>query len=82
MKKSSNICTLSTAGAAEFFCTSPSVIKQSRATGTLWGNPAPRFMKVGARKVLYKQSDLEVFINQFDTYSNNAQVNATCDEVA
>jgi len=49
-------------------------LKQSRSTGLLWGVPAPRFIKAGSKKVLYKVADLDEFLAQFESYANNAEV--------
>lgn len=56
--------------------TKSDALKIARATGTLWGHLAPKFRKVGARKVLYLKSDLDDFIAQFPAYQNNAEVSA------
>jgi len=50
-------------------------LKVSRSTGLLWGVEAPKFIKAGSKKVLYRISDLDAFLAQFESYSNNAQVN-------
>ena len=49
-------------------------LKSSRSTGMLWGCTAPKFIKAGSKKVLYRVTDLDIFISQFEAYSNNAQV--------
>jgi len=49
-------------------------LKSSRSTGLLWGVSAPKFIKVGSKKVLYRISDLDDFLAQFESYTNNAQV--------
>ena len=49
-------------------------LKTSRSTGVLWGVPAPRFIKAGSKKILYRVSDLNEFLDQFESYSNNAEV--------
>ena len=49
-------------------------LKASRSTGLLWGLPAPKFIKVGTKKILYRISDLDEFLDQFQSYSNNAEV--------
>ena len=49
-------------------------LKASRSTGTLWGVPAPKFIKAGNKKILYLVSDLDEFLAQFQSYSNNAQI--------
>ena len=54
--------------------TDSDALKASRSTGTLWGVNAPKFIKAGKKKVLYRVSDLDEFLAQFQSYSNNAQV--------
>lgn len=54
--------------------TQTDALKTSRSTGVLWGVEAPKFIKTGARKVIYLKADLDDFLNQFDRYTNNAQV--------
>ncbi|NOQ15364.1 MAG: hypothetical protein GQ583_12920 [Methyloprofundus sp.] len=49
-------------------------LKSSRSTGVLWGVSAPKFIKAGSKKVLYRVSDLDNFLAQFESYTNNAQV--------
>ena len=49
-------------------------LKGSRSTGVLWGVTAPRFIKAGSKKILYRISDLDEFLDQFESYSNNAEV--------
>lgn len=49
-------------------------LKSSRSTGVLWGVSAPKFIKAGSKKVLYRVSDLDNFLSQFESYTNNAQV--------
>lgn len=51
-------------------------LKVARSTGLLWGAPAPKFRKVGPRKILYLKSDLDEFLGQFPAYQNNAEVPA------
>jgi len=48
-------------------------LKKSRCTGLLWGFPAPMFIKTG-RKVLYRKSDLDAFLEQLPKFQNNAEV--------
>ena len=48
-------------------------LKKSRNTGDLWGYPAPKFIKA-RRKVLYRKSELDAFLEQIPTYNNNAEV--------
>ena len=55
--------------------TKTDALKKSRSTGILWGVQAPMFIKAGPKKILYRKTDLDDFINQFDSYANNAQVN-------
>lgn len=49
-------------------------LKSSRSTGVLWGVSTPKFIKAGSKKVLYRISDLDIFLAQFESYTNNAQV--------
>jgi len=49
-------------------------LKTSRNTGMLWGVKAPVFIKAGTKKILYRISDLDIFLQQFKSYSNNAQI--------
>ena len=49
-------------------------LKSSRSTGILWGVPAPEFIKAGDKKILYRVYALDEFLDQFQSYSNNAQV--------
>jgi len=49
-------------------------LKNSRSTGVLWGVQAPKFIKAGPKKILYKRSDLDEFLAQFDSYLNTAQI--------
>ena len=49
-------------------------LKTSRSTGVLWGVGAPKFIKAGPKKILYKLSDLDEFLSQFESFSNNAEV--------
>jgi len=51
-------------------------LKVSRSNGKLWGIAAPRFVKAGVRKVLYRTSDLDFFLQQFQTYGSNAEMYA------
>jgi|GEM_PF-6211952 len=53
-------------------------LKTSRSTGTLWGVKAPPFLKCG-RKVLYRITDLDEWLAQFQKVTNNAQVEETLD---
>jgi len=53
--------------------TQSDALKASRSTGQLWGVAPPPFMKCG-RKVLYKVSDLDEWLSQFTSYTNNAQI--------
>jgi len=48
-------------------------LKKSRCTGELWGYPAPKFIKA-KRKVLYRKSDLDAFLEQLPKFQNNAEV--------
>jgi len=54
--------------------TDADALKSSRSTGILWDATAPKFIKVGSKKVLYRISDLDDFLAQFESYSNNAEV--------
>jgi|SaaInlStandDraft_5_1057022.scaffolds.fasta_scaffold07200_5 hypothetical protein len=54
--------------------TNGDALKSSRSTGVLWGISAPKFIKAGTKKVLYRVADLDAFVAQFASYENNAQV--------
>jgi hypothetical protein len=54
---------LSTAQVAEVLGTNVSVIKQSRMTGLLFGRPAPEFIRIGERKLVYEASEIVRWIN-------------------
>ncbi len=41
-------------------------LKPSRRTGLLWHYPAPKFIKA-SRKVLYKKSELDAFLDRLPT---------------
>ena len=43
-------------------------LKASRSTGILWGVCAPKFIKAGPKKVLYRVCDLDEFLSQFAFY--------------
>ena len=62
--------------ASNYLGCSGDVLKLARVSGALWSNPAPQFLKAGTRKILYRKVDLDNFLEQFKTYSNNAQVNS------
>ena len=50
----------------------PSTLKLSRHTGTLLGAKAPEYIKRGKRNVVYRQSTLETWLDQFDEQANTA----------
>ena len=47
-------------------------LKQSRVTGSLFGKPAPAYLKIG-RTVRYKRNTVETWIGQFPEVSNTAE---------
>ena len=47
---------------AQLFTTSPAVIKNSRCSGELFGRPAPEFIQVGSKKIIYSQKTLQEWI--------------------
>ncbi len=53
--------------------TDKDALKSSRSTGILWGVKAPEFLKCG-RKILYRVETLDKWLEQFQGYTNNAQV--------
>ena len=57
---------LTTAQVAALFHTNPSVIRASRVSGLLFGYPAPKHVKLGSRKILYKTTEIERFENQLE----------------
>ncbi len=56
--------------------TETDALKKSRSTGILWGTQAPKFCKVGTKKVIYLKEDLDSFLESFERYDNNAQIEA------
>jgi hypothetical protein len=46
-------------GAAAYLCLSPRTLELWRAKGN-----GPRYVKMGGKRVLYRQSDLETFIRE------------------
>jgi hypothetical protein len=57
---------------AEVLASTPGSLKQSRNNGTLFGKPAPKFVKLG-RSIRYKLSVLLRFREQFPEYQNTSE---------
>lgn len=64
---------LSTTPAAKYLGSTTGTLRVSRATGMLWGQPCPKFIKAGNRKILYRKAALDDFLNQFQEISNTSQ---------
>ncbi len=47
-------------------------MRKSRCTGILFGQPAPRFLKMG-KTIRYRESDLQAWLDQFSTFANTAE---------
>ncbi len=60
--------------AAPIVGATPSSLKQSRYTGTLFGKTAPSYLKMG-RSTRYKLSALLRFREQFHEYRNTTDMN-------
>jgi hypothetical protein len=60
---------------ADILRTTPGNMKQSRYTGTLFGKPAPKFIKMG-RRAKYRRSQLLQFIAQFEEYQSTSEYQA------
>ena len=73
MSNSAQKARLNTNEAAEFIGCAVSTLKISRCSGTLLGATAPRFLKLGTRKVLYEQSDLEEFLAKGQVCNSTAE---------
>ena len=60
---------------AQLLKTNPSVIKQSRSSGRLFGRTPPEFIPMGERKLLYKLSDVHAWMDSFakQTVTTNAE---------
>ena len=54
---------LSTEHLADVLCTNKVVIRESRVSGTLFGRPAPEYIRIGERKLLYKASTIIEWID-------------------
>jgi hypothetical protein len=61
----------SAAAAVELGCAN-NTLRKSRSTGTLFGRPAPQFIKRGYH-VFYKKPTLQKFNDQFHEQANTAQ---------
>jgi len=62
--------------AADYLACTINALKISRVTGMLWSNPAPKFIKAGERKILYRRAELDNFLDQLKSYSNTAEAKA------
>jgi len=71
MKPTVEAIVLTSIQGSEFLGSETDILKQSRRTGMLWGQPAPKFMKA-SKKVLYKHAELTAFINSLDEFKSNA----------
>ena len=60
---------LDTLEAADFIGCASITIRISRGTGSLLGNPAPAYRKIG-RKVVYDRGVLQAWIDQFELRNN------------
>lgn len=52
-------------------------LKASRSTGILWGVEAPRFTKVGDKKIIYMRADLDAFLAPRNPGINEPRLRAT-----
>ena len=64
---------LSSHDAAKLVGASALSLKQSRHTGTLFGKPAPLFLKMN-RSIRYRLSVLIEFQDQFPEYQNTSEI--------
>ena len=48
--------------------TNTDALKASRSTGILWGVKAPEFIKAGNKKILYRVTVLDKWLEQFQSY--------------
>ncbi len=48
-------------------------LKSSRHTGILYGEPTPRFVKLGAKKVMYRSGTIEHWLSQFAERANTSE---------
>ena len=62
--------------ASKYLGVQTSTLKQSRHTGILFGEVAPRYLKMG-RSTKYTLSSLLEFRSQFPEYTNTSQYNET-----
>lgn len=63
---------LDTHQAAAYLGFKSSTLKLSRITGTLGGVPAPEFVRMGRRKIVYTREALDRWVNQFQPQTNTA----------
>jgi hypothetical protein len=54
-------------------------MRKSRCTGILFGQPAPRFLKIG-KTIRYRESDLQAWLDQFPTFANTAEANQAAND--
>lgn len=79
MQHADNIKSLKSLDADRYLGFPPGTLKLARHTGTLYSQEPPPFIKIG-RSVLYVKEDLDIWLNQFKKFRNNAeasQVNGT-----
>ena len=62
---------LNTSEGASYLGVAVFTLRRSRTTGTLLGNPAPTYRKIG-RSVLYERETLSAWVEQFDEQENTA----------
>ena len=55
-----------TAELAERLKAKPQVIRASRVSGMLFGHAAPKFIRLGARKILYPESEVNKYLAEHE----------------
>ena len=60
---------LNTTQVATILDTSPQVIRNSRSSGILFGQPAPLHIKFGQRKVIYSTDEIERWVSEYGRVS-------------
>ena len=63
----------STVAAAAYIGSTAATLKNSRCTGNLWGVEPPKFTRIGTKKIIYRKTDLDNFLDQFDSFHTTAQ---------
>lgn len=64
--------TLTEKQASEKFNINQNSLRLSRQTGLLWGQTAPKFLKIGSR-IRYRPEDLEAWFDQFEAVGNTSE---------